>query len=331
VRNIPGMNCRTLRSALIAGTVAVCCIATGTAADAATAAHSPSPARTTQSPSWHGRPGGNDYDYYLALGDSLAWGYQPNSAGVGVKTGHGYADDLAAYLRQHGDRDLKYVNLSCPGETTGTMLDGGCPDLAGSGQSYAVQEAAAIAFLKAHRHSRILVTLDIGANNIDSCVDSDGALDATCIEEGISEAGTQLPEILAGLKAAAGSQVSFVGMNYYDPFLADWLTGSAGQSVAEESVGVSADFNGVLDEAFAAYHVPVADVSSAFKTADFTDTTSLDGTTVPVNVANICNWTWMCAPAPVGPNIHANNTGYKVIAKTFEPLIQVPGRHRHRH
>jgi lysophospholipase L1-like esterase len=110
-----------------------------------------------------------------------------------------------------------------------------------------------------------------------------------------------------------------------------WLTGSAGQSVAEESVGVSADFNGVLDEAFAAYHVPVADVSSAFKTADFTDTTSLDGTTVPVNVANICNWTWMCAPAPVGPNIHANNTGYKVIAKTFEPLIQVPGRHRHRH
>jgi hypothetical protein len=31
----------------------------------------------------------------------------------------------------------------------------------------------------------------------------------------------------------------------------------------------------------------------------------------------------------VGPNIHANNTGYSVIAKAFEPLIRVPARHRH--
>jgi lysophospholipase L1-like esterase len=323
------MNRRTLRSALIAGTVAVCCIATGAAADAATAAHSPSPARTTQSPSWRGRPGGSDYDYYLALGDSLAWGFQPNSAGVGIKSGHGYADDLAAYLRQNGDRNLKYVNLSCPGETTGTMLDGGCPDLSGSGQSYQVQEAAAVSFLKAHQHARILVTVDIGANNIDSCVTSSGAFDETCIEQGVGAAGTEVPEILAKLKAAAGKQVSFVGMNYYDPFLAEWLTGSAGQTLAEESVALSNEFNGVLDDAFAAYHVPVADVSSAFKTTDFTDTASLDGASVPVNVANICEWTWMCAPAPVGPNIHANNTGYKVIAKAFEPLIKVPARHRH--
>jgi len=311
------MNRRTLRSALIAGAIAACCIATGTAADAATTAH------TAQSPSRHGRHGGGtDYDYYLALGDSLAWGYQPNSAGVGIKSGHGYADDLAADLRQHGDRRLKYDNLSCPGETTGTMLDGGCPLLAGSGQSYTVQETAAVAFLKAHRHARILVTLDIGANNIDTCVNSDGTLDATCIEQGISEAGTQLPEILGELKAAAGRHVTFIGMNYYDAFLADWLTGAAGQAVAKESVTVSNEFNGVLDAAYAAFHVPVADVSDAFKTADFTDTASLDGTTVPINVANICNWTWMCAPAPVGPNIHANNIGYSVIARTFEEQLR---------
>jgi lysophospholipase L1-like esterase len=315
---------------MIAGAVAACCITSGTAADAATAAGSASAAHTTQSPSWWGRAGGGtDYDYYLALGDSLAWGYQPNSAGVGIKSGHGYADDLAADLRQHGDRNLKYVNLACPGETTGTMLDGGCPDLSGSGQSYAVQEAAAVAFLKQHQHARILVTLDIGANNIDTCVDSDGALDAACIEQGVGEAGAQLPEILAKLKAAAGRQVSFVGMNYYDPFLADWLTGSSGQAVATESVTVLADFNDVLDAAYAAYHVPVADVAGAFKSTDLTGTTSLDGATVPVDVANICNWTWMCAPAPVGPNIHANNTGYSVIAKAFEPLIRVPARHQH--
>jgi lysophospholipase L1-like esterase len=294
---------------MITGAIAACCISTGTAS------------AQSQSPSWRGRPGAADYDYYLALGDSLAWGYQPNSAGVGVESGHGYADDLAAYLRQHGDRNLKYANLSCPGETTGTMLDGGCPDLSGSGQKYSVQVTAAAAFLKAHPHARILVTLDIGANNIDSCV-SGATLDATCIEQGVEAAGTQLPEILGELKAAAGRQVTFTAMNYYDPFLAEWLTGTAGQGVAEESVEVSTEFNGVLDKAYAAFHVPVADVADAFKTTDFTDTASLGGTTVPINVADICDWTWMCAPAPVGPNIHADNTGYAIIARTFEEQLR---------
>ncbi|HWG26417.1 SGNH/GDSL hydrolase family protein [Actinospica sp.] len=304
------MNRRTLRSTLIAGAVAACCIASGTAADAA----------TVQSPSHRGQPGG-EYDYYLALGDSLAWGYQPDAAGNGVKSGHGYADDLAAQLREHGNRNLHYVNLSCPGETTGTMLDGGCPDLADSGQSYTVQEDAAVAFLTAHPHARILVTLDIGANDVDGCLTSSGSIDPTCVAEGVAAAGTQLPEILAKLKAAAGKHVSFIGMNLYDPFLAEWLTGSSGQTLAEESVALSTTFNGVLGAGYAAFGVPVADVSSAFQTTDFTDTTSLGGTTVPVNVADICELTWMCAPSPVGPNIHANNAGYAVIARAFESVL----------
>jgi hypothetical protein len=29
----------------------------------------------------------------------------------------------------------------------------------------------------------------------------------------------------------------------------------------------------------------------------------------------------MCAPRPVGPNIHANRKGYKLIAKTFARRI----------
>ena len=309
---------------LIAGAVAACCISSGAAADAA-AGPAPAAAHATPSRSgWGPQSGGNDYDYYLALGDSLAWGAQPNSAGVDIKSGHGYADDLAAYLRQHGDRDLKYVNLGCPGETTGTMLDGDCPYLSTSGQSYKVQETAAIAFLKAHPHSRILVTLDIGANNVDGCL-SGGSLDETCVAEGLAAVGTQLPQIMAGLKEAAGDRVTFVGMNYYDPFLAEWLTGSAGQTLAEESVALSTAFNGIIDAAYGAFGVPVADVSGAFKTTDFTDTVPLDGTTVPVNVANICAWTFMCAPAPVGPNIHATDAGYRVLAAAFEK--QLPRRH----
>jgi hypothetical protein len=35
------------------------------------------------------------------------------------------------------------------------------------------------------------------------------------------------------------------------------------------------------------------------------------------NVAFICQLTWMCAPPPEGPNIHANESGYGVIAQEF--------------
>ena len=38
---------------------------------------------------------------------------------------------------------------------------------------------------------------------------------------------------------------------------------------------------------------------------------------LPRNVARICEWTWECAPAPRGPNQHANPAGYQVIANAF--------------
>lgn len=323
-RNIPGMNRRTLRSALIAGAAAALCIGGGTA-EAASAAAAHSPAHSINSDHRGGQSG--HYDYYLALGDSLAWGYQPNpSTGAGVKSGHGYADDLAAYLRREGNHGLKYVNLSCPGENTGSMLDGPCPGLAGSGQTYQVQVDAAAAFLKEHRHSRILVTLDIGANNVDDCL-SGGSLDTACVAKGVADAGVQLPQILLKLREAAGDKVSFVGMNYYDPFLAEWLTGTSGQTLAKESAALSVAFNGVLDGVYDAFGIPVADVAGAFHTTDFTDTVPFGGTSIPLNVATICTWTWMCAPAPIGPNIHANDAGYAVLAQAFE--ARLPARHRH--
>ena len=66
-------------------------------------------------------------------------------------------------------------------------------------------------------------------------------------------------------------------------------------------------------------------MQNAFSSADLTDTAALPGVgTVPLNVARICEWTWMCAPAPVGPNIHANAAGYQVIADAFEQAIGPP-------
>src|SRR5262249_5545645 len=106
----------------VAAATALCAAAVGTAA-AADPAKSPT-TTTATTPANRALP---SYTYYLALGDSLAAGYQPNAkTGVGYLSGKGYADDLAYALRAANHR-LDYVNLGCPGETTTSMLDGGCP------------------------------------------------------------------------------------------------------------------------------------------------------------------------------------------------------------
>jgi lysophospholipase L1-like esterase len=247
--------------------------------------------------------------YYLALGDSLAQGVQPNAAGASVETDQGYADQLYAALRL-GDPGLQLVKLGCPGETTGTMLNGGiCSYPQGS------QLAAAVSFLQAHPGRVSLVTIDIGANDLNPCVAS---LSETCVGSALTMVGNNLYEIMSQLRAAGGSNVRIIGMTYYVPELAEWLTGPAGQAYAEDAEQLGVTLNGVLSNVYQQFGARIADVFSAFHSADFTDQVTLPGIgTVPRNVAIICQWTWECAPAPRGPNEHANVIGYGVIALTF--------------
>ena len=63
----------------------------------------------------------------------------------------------------------------------------------------------------------------------------------------------------------------------------------------------------------------------AFSSDDFATQVPLPGFgTVPLNVARICQWTWVCAPPPLGPNNHANAAGYGVIAATFAAELGLP-------
>jgi hypothetical protein len=59
-------------------------------------------------------------------------------------------------------------------------------------------------------------------------------------------------------------------------------------------------------------------VFGAFHSSDFSDKVRLGQLgLLPRNVATICEWTWSCAQYPRGPNEHANDTGYGVIALAF--------------
>ena len=42
---------------------------------------------------------------------------------------------------------------------------------------------------------------------------------------------------------------------------------------------------------------------------------------LPLSVANICQYTYMCDAAPVGPDIHATVAGYALIASTIEAAL----------
>ena len=77
-------------------------------------------------------------------------------------------------------------------------------------------------------------------------------------------------------------------------------------------------YNELLEHVYTGYGAKVANVFSAFDTGDFGDEVTLPGIgKVPRNVALLCRWTWECAAAPRGPNQHANQAGYHVIAREF--------------
>jgi lysophospholipase L1-like esterase len=251
--------------------------------------------------------------WYVALGDSLARGVQPNATGRSVVTNQGYPDALFKTERRR-HRGLKLKKLGCPGETTTSMIEGGICHYAGGSQL-----AAAKSFLR--RHDIAFVTLDIGANDVDGCL-KNGSLDITCVGAGIASSGKNVPKIVGQLRAAANRGTTMVGMTYYDPFLALYRQGGTNQALATASLPVAATFNGALKKAYAKARFRVADVAKAFATTDQTPTTAPGFGPLPRDVAQICTLTWMCAPAPRGPNIHANAKGYRLIAGAFEKALR---------
>ncbi len=275
------------------------------------------PARTASPRAGHGGPPAS---YYLSLGDSLSQGVQPNSSGASVSTRHGYADQLYSALRRH-NLGLRIVKLGCPGETTSTMIKGGvCPFPGGS------QLAAAARFLGAHRGRVSLITIDIGGNDPNSCITrpSIGKL-VSCIGRFIPEATGNLTKIMTKLRRAGG-RARIIGMNYYVPVLVEWRKGPVGRAIARVSERLAAGYNGLLANAYKESGARIADVFSAFHTADFDRQVTLAGFgKLPRNVAAICQWTWECAPRPRGPNQHANRAGYEVIARAFLLADQAGG------
>ncbi len=242
--------------------------------------------------------------YYLALGDSLAAGFQ---LGVDHRT-EGYAGPVRASVEdRHGATVL--VNLGCSGETTSSMLDGGtCSYAEGSQLDQAEQ------FLGDHASETHLVTLDIGGNDVARC--GFEGLKPACTTPALASLSTNLPKITSRLRAAA-PDVQIVLLNYYDPFLVLDLLGSSG--LGQTSVAELGKVNAAISLSAKQSRGQVADVAGAFQTTVKTPVEVKGVGTVPTNLARILLWTWMAAPRF---DFHANDKGYAVMARAVEKQLR---------
>jgi predicted esterase len=242
--------------------------------------------------------------YYLALGDWFA-------TGIGASTSANDYVNLIAVHEAARYPNLQVENLGCGGATTASMANGpGCSYTTGT------QLGDAVAFLKAHPRQVAFVTIDIGADDVAGCQTSTG-LDNTCASAALNQISTDLPEELAAL-TAAGPGVPIYGMNYYDPFLSDWLTGTSGQAVATQSIASTDQLNALLDQIYTQAGASTADASSLFETDDTDTDATYNGSTVPQDVATVCQWTDACTSSV---NLQPDDAGYAEIATAFEQVI----------
>jgi lysophospholipase L1-like esterase len=212
--------------------------------------------------------------YYLALGDSVAFGYRESS---NLPTpDYSKSGQFRSYGRDVADAlGLRLINAACPGETTTSLLTGaksnGCEDSYDSGnQTFdqpgyrdafplhvkytGTQMAFAKAFLKAHPATR-LVTLTIGANDGFLCLRGYPANCSSDFGTFFSGLTSRVKKILAGLRGT-GYTGQIVLLDYYSTNYADNAT----------TVETSA-LDNAIDSAASSYHVTVASGFDIFKHA----------------------------------------------------------------
>ena len=150
--------------------------------------------------------------YYLALGDSITFGYQTHKVHPGVPASAfntGYVNVFAAKLSSIRP-GIEAVNYGCPAESTSTFIGGGCLWTA-TGRPLHVdyqgsQLNAAVSFLRAHRGQVSPITLHLYGKDVSDFVASCGG-DFSCIQRNapaaISAFAARLQLILQSLRREA--------------------------------------------------------------------------------------------------------------------------------
>jgi lysophospholipase L1-like esterase len=253
---------------------------------------------------------------YLALGDSVAFGYVPPQAVPppnyqSANSFVGYPEDVGQALR------LGVWNASCPGETTASMLvagaqSNGCENSLGSPVGYrtqfplhvqyqGTQMEYALKYLAVHRHTQ-LVTIDIGANDAFLCQEmtADHCASAAELQALVREIRTNLTAIYTQIRDVAHYQGLLVALTYYSL--------SYSSPAAEQGTLL---LNSVISSATTAFGGKVADGFAAFEgpSAHFSGDSCAAGLLIKL---------------PDGTcNIHPSPAGHLLLAQAIEDVAGV--------
>ena len=213
---------------------------------------------------------GNEKDYtYLALGESISFGYDPTVAAPAPEKFTGYPEVVADIL--HLQQSKKEVNASCPGETSGSFLtfdapDNGCQafknafglhtNYAGSQFNFAVSQ------LQTNKHID-LVTLSIGGNDLllleQQC--STAPSFADCVNAhlpAVLESFAQnLGQILTALRYQGNYNGTLILMKLYSP-TADPLFVQVVGALDQVMVDVGTSFGARFADGFGAFRLASA-------------------------------------------------------------------------
>jgi lysophospholipase L1-like esterase len=254
---------------------------------------------------------------YLALGDSVAFGYRPPAVTppedyFDASNFVGYPEDVATAI------PLVLTNASCPGETTASMItpgaqSNGCENSIGSPVGYrtlfplhveysGTQLSYAVEYLRSHPRTR-LVTIDIGANDVflcqattaDHCTGTDFAATLQQITE-------NLTTIFTTLRQTAHYRHDLVLMTYYSLSYTDPVQ-VAGTTALNSALTAAADRLDIL----------IADGFTAFQQAS------------QAAGGDPCAAGLLIALPGGGCNIHPSSLGHQVLAATIESVIDATG------
>jgi len=211
---------------------------------------------------------------YLALGDSVAFGYVPPQAVPppnyrSANSFAGYPEDVGHALR------LGVWNASCPGETTASMLvagaqSNGCENSLGSPAGYrtqfplhvryqGTQMEYALKYLAVHRHTQ-LVTIDIGANDAFLCQETtaDHCASPAEFQALAQEIRTNLTAIYTQIRDVAHYRGLLVALTYYSLSYSSPAAEQGTVLLNSVITSVTAAFGGKAADGFGAFEGPSA-------------------------------------------------------------------------
>src|SRR3989442_5552748 len=157
---------------------------------------------------------------YLALGNSVAFGFNPLLDRSNADNFIGYPTPVAAALKEN------LTNASCPGETSSHFIslsgtDNGCGDYRLNFPLHVAYSSTQLAFadefLKSHPQT-LVVSIDIGANDLFVLVNGCGR-QVNCILAGLpgmlATLSANLDTIYGHIRNNDGYHHQFVALTYY--------------------------------------------------------------------------------------------------------------------